>query len=194
MRKRILFIVLFAWSGILHAFSQQQANYELANEFQAFGLGGNFTANSLNLWPNEINGTDKFWFEFHTTVGNDLEDTLEDLNIYNNLNERKKYKVKIQLKDEIFEEDCYINLFQPGEIHIDHNPQEGEDNINWRFLIPIAEIKEEQNSLLKGGYVVDPTKIKVDGWNYDNNKPVKFENNIVSVSLERILERTNFTV
>jgi len=46
MRKRILFIVLFAWSGILHAFSQQQANYELANEFQAFGLGGNFTANS----------------------------------------------------------------------------------------------------------------------------------------------------
>lgn len=71
MRKRILFIVLFAWSGILHAFSQQQANYELANEFQAFGLGGNFTANSLNLWPNEINGTDKFWFEFHTTVGKD---------------------------------------------------------------------------------------------------------------------------
>lgn len=52
-------------------FSQQQANYELANEFQAFGLGGNFTANSLNLWPNEINGTDKFWFEFHTTVGKD---------------------------------------------------------------------------------------------------------------------------
>ena len=51
MRKRILFIVLFAWSGILHAFSQQQANYELANEFQAFGLGGNFTANSLNIWP-----------------------------------------------------------------------------------------------------------------------------------------------
>lgn len=64
MRKRILFIVLFAWSGILHAFSQQQANYELANEFQAFGLGGNFTANSLNLWPNEINGTISFGLNF----------------------------------------------------------------------------------------------------------------------------------
>lgn len=71
MRKRILFIILFAWSGFLYVFSQQQANYELVNEFQAFGLGGNFSVNSLNLWPNEINGTDKFWFEFHTTAGKD---------------------------------------------------------------------------------------------------------------------------
>ena len=71
LRNRSFFIVLFAWSGILHAFSQQQANYVLANEFQAFGLGGNFTANSLNLWPFEINGTDQFRFEFHTTVGKD---------------------------------------------------------------------------------------------------------------------------
>ena len=131
---------------------------------------------------------------FELNNGNDLKDTLEDLNIYNNLNERKKYKVKIQLKSETFEQDCYINLFQPGEFHIDHNPKDDEDNINWRFFVPIAEIKEEQNSLLKGGYVVDPAKIKVEGWNYDEDKSVKFENTIIYVSLERVLERTNFTV
>ena len=39
---------------------------------------------------------------FELNNGNDLKDTLEDLNIYNNLNERKKYKVKIQLKSETF--------------------------------------------------------------------------------------------
>ena len=33
-------------------------------------IGGE-NAEQLNLWPNEINGTDKFWFEFHTTVGKD---------------------------------------------------------------------------------------------------------------------------
>ena len=50
-------------------FSQQQANYELAQKFYDFTLGGKLSHNSLSIYPREINDTDNFWFEFQTTVG-----------------------------------------------------------------------------------------------------------------------------
>lgn len=130
---------------------------------------------------------------FELNNENDLKETLEDLNIYNNLDERKKYKIKIQTNENVIEQECYINLFQPGEININSN-ESSDENINWRFMIPISEIKEDSALLLKGGYAVDPAKIKVDGWDYDENKPAKFEGIINSITLERVLERTNFSV
>ena len=45
------------------------ANYELAQRFQAFSLGGKLNNNSLRLYPNEINDTDNFWFDFTTSTG-----------------------------------------------------------------------------------------------------------------------------
>ncbi len=45
------------------------ANYELADKFQDFTLGGKLSHNSLSIYPREINDTDNFWFEFQTTVG-----------------------------------------------------------------------------------------------------------------------------
>ena len=56
------------WSFQL-GFSQQQANYELAQKFYDFTLGGKLSHNSLSIYPREINDTDNFWFEFQTTVG-----------------------------------------------------------------------------------------------------------------------------
>lgn len=71
MKRNILFIILSCWLSNLQSFSQQQANYELAEKFYAFGLGGSLSNNSQSIWPNEINGTDKFWFEFRTIAGKD---------------------------------------------------------------------------------------------------------------------------
>ena len=48
---------------------QQQANYELAEQFNAFTAGGKLSQNSFGFQPREINDTDNFWFEFQTTVG-----------------------------------------------------------------------------------------------------------------------------
>lgn len=71
MKRNILFIILSCWLSSLQSFSQQQANYELAEKFNAFGLGGSLSGNSQSIWPNEINGTDKFWFELRTVAGKD---------------------------------------------------------------------------------------------------------------------------
>ena len=49
--------------------AQSHANYELAQQFQAFSLGGKLNSNSLRLYPNEINDTDNFWFDFTTSTG-----------------------------------------------------------------------------------------------------------------------------
>jgi dipeptidyl-peptidase-4 len=49
--------------------TQMYANYELAQRFQAFSLGGKLNNNSLRLYPNEINDTDNFWFDFTTSTG-----------------------------------------------------------------------------------------------------------------------------
>lgn len=46
-----------------------QANYELADKFHAFTLGGGLSSNSLTIYPHEINDTDNFWYEFTTTAG-----------------------------------------------------------------------------------------------------------------------------
>lgn len=46
-----------------------QANYDLADKFEAFSLGGKMTKNTISFYPNEINGTDNFWFSFTTSKG-----------------------------------------------------------------------------------------------------------------------------
>ena len=45
------------------------ANYELADKFQDFTLGGKLSNISLSVYPRGINDTDNFWFEFQTTSG-----------------------------------------------------------------------------------------------------------------------------
>lgn len=66
--KHKLVLILLAGGLCLQA-SAQQANYALAEKFQAFSLGGKLTNNSLSVYPREINGTDNFWFDFQTTEG-----------------------------------------------------------------------------------------------------------------------------
>ena len=56
------------WSFQL-GFSQQQANYELAQKFYDFTLGGKLSNISLSVYPRGINDTDNFWFDFQTTDG-----------------------------------------------------------------------------------------------------------------------------
>lgn len=46
-----------------------RANYELAQQFQAFSLGGKQNQISLGIYPNEIHESDNFWFDFTTTEG-----------------------------------------------------------------------------------------------------------------------------
>lgn len=47
------------------------ANYELAEHFNEFGLGGKSTRISLSVTPNAINDTDNFWYHFDTSKSND---------------------------------------------------------------------------------------------------------------------------
>ena len=44
------------------------ANYELADKFQDFTLGGKLSNISLSVYPRGINDTDNFWFEFQTVL------------------------------------------------------------------------------------------------------------------------------
>lgn len=67
IKHKLILIVLVG--GLCLQASAQQANYELAEKFQAFSLGGKLTNNSLSVYPREINGTDNFWFDFQTTEG-----------------------------------------------------------------------------------------------------------------------------
>ena len=39
------------------------ANYELADKFQDFTLGGKLSNISLSVYPRGINDTDNFWFD-----------------------------------------------------------------------------------------------------------------------------------
>ena len=64
-----ILLALFAGGLVTVAKPQQQANYELAEKFNAFDLGGKLSRNSLAIYPHEINGTDNFWFDFQTTDG-----------------------------------------------------------------------------------------------------------------------------
>ena len=62
--------VLFVGGLATVAKPQQQANYELAEKFNAFTAIGNFSENSLGFHPREINDTDNFWFDYRTSAGN----------------------------------------------------------------------------------------------------------------------------
>lgn len=64
-----ILLVLFAGGLATIAKSQQQANYELAEQFNAFTAGGKLSQNSFGFQPREINDTDNFWFEYRTSAG-----------------------------------------------------------------------------------------------------------------------------
>lgn len=48
---------------------QYKANYQLAEKFREFALGGKMTKNSLSIHPKFIHRTDAFWFDFQTENG-----------------------------------------------------------------------------------------------------------------------------
>ena len=66
--KRLLvsFILLLLLSELV---AQQKANYQLAEKFKDLSLTSLVGRNSMNLFPRQINDTDKFWFEFYTEEG-----------------------------------------------------------------------------------------------------------------------------
>lgn len=64
MNKKILFTILSMYWSFQLGFSQQQANYELAQKFYDFTLGGKLSHNSLSIYPREINDTDNFGLSF----------------------------------------------------------------------------------------------------------------------------------
>ena len=51
MNKKILFTILSMYWSFQLGFSQQQANYELAQKFYDFTLGGKLSHNSLSIYP-----------------------------------------------------------------------------------------------------------------------------------------------
>lgn len=61
--------VLQGWGQALARHDTIQANYELAEKFHQFTLGGKLSNNSMSLYPHEINDTDNFWFDFTTSAG-----------------------------------------------------------------------------------------------------------------------------
>lgn len=70
MKQKCWIILGLLMMGFMtQVMAQQQANYELADKFHEFTLGGKLSSNSLTIYPQEINKTDNFWFEFTTTAG-----------------------------------------------------------------------------------------------------------------------------
>lgn len=67
MKKLLLLLSLvFAFMG---GDAQQKANYKLAEKLRNVSLGSLIGKYSMNVFPKQINDTDKFWFEFTTEEG-----------------------------------------------------------------------------------------------------------------------------
>ena len=62
-------LALQGWGQAPAEHDTVQANYELAEKFHKFTLGGKLSNNSMSLYPHEINDTDNFWFDFTTSAG-----------------------------------------------------------------------------------------------------------------------------
>ena len=62
-------LALQGWGQVPAEHDTVQANYELAEKFHEFTLGGKLSNNSMSLYPHEINDTDNFWFDFTTSAG-----------------------------------------------------------------------------------------------------------------------------
>ena len=62
-------LALQGWGQASTGHDTVQANYELAEKFHEFTLGGKLSNNSMSLYPHEINDTDNFWFDFTTSAG-----------------------------------------------------------------------------------------------------------------------------
>lgn len=62
-------LALQGWGQVPAEHDTVQANYELAEKFHKFTLGGKLSNNSMSLYPHEINDTDNFWFDFTTSAG-----------------------------------------------------------------------------------------------------------------------------
>ena len=61
----LLSLLLLALGGD----AQQKANYKLAEKLRNVSLGSLIGKYSMNVFPKQINDTDKFWFEFTTEEG-----------------------------------------------------------------------------------------------------------------------------
>ena len=59
-------LALQGWGQVPAEHDTVQANYELAEKFHKFTLGGKLSNNSMSLYPHEINDTDNFWFDMST--------------------------------------------------------------------------------------------------------------------------------
>lgn len=53
-------LALQGWGQVPAEHDTVQANYELAEKFHKFTLGGKLSNNSMSLYPHEINDTDNF--------------------------------------------------------------------------------------------------------------------------------------
>lgn len=69
MKMRFIWVLclILGCCGIGNA--QYKANYQLAEKFREFALGGKMTKNSLSIHPKFIHRTDAFWFDFQTENG-----------------------------------------------------------------------------------------------------------------------------
>ena len=61
----LLSLLLFTFGGK----AQQKANYKLAEKLRNVSFGSLIGKYSMNVFPKQINNTDKFWFEFTTEEG-----------------------------------------------------------------------------------------------------------------------------
>ena len=61
----LLSLLLFTLGGG----AQQKANYKLAEKLRKVSFGNLIGKYSMNVFPKQINDTDKFWFEFTTEEG-----------------------------------------------------------------------------------------------------------------------------
>ena len=61
----LLSLLLFTFWGK----AQQKANYKLAEKLRNVSLGSLIGKYSMDVFPKQINNTDKFWFEFTTEEG-----------------------------------------------------------------------------------------------------------------------------
>ena len=69
MKNVFLILAILLTAIKIEAQSVSKANYTLAEKFRNVGLGSLFAQNSMTIYPQFINGTDKFWFDFRTGQG-----------------------------------------------------------------------------------------------------------------------------
>ena len=88
-----------------------RANFELVNQFKEFGLGGKYSKISLTIFPNSINNTDNFWYNFETTKGKDYYLVMPDKRKQEKLfdNDIMAQRLSFETRKPISARDLHIN-------------------------------------------------------------------------------------